>query len=98
MAGVVICDRCSRFGRQEALGGLAFRTNISDEDQKSEHKELCPKCIESLIEWLGTPPKDASEGPFTEPYKRPAIDGDAAGVKALTATPEPARRGRALRR
>lgn len=95
MAGVVICDRCSRFGRGEALGAIAFKPVMSDEG-KSEHKELCPDCVESFVEWLATPPKDAAAaGPFTEPYKRPEPDADSAEpVKALTASP----RGRAARR
>jgi hypothetical protein len=77
MAGIVMCDRCNRLGKGTALGGIAYRTNIADRENKGKSIELCPGCVASFLAWLNNPKADPatpalSAEPFTDPYADPS--------------------------
>lgn len=73
VAAIMICDRCSRLGKGEALGAIAVNTCLKSKEEATRSTfEVCPFCVASFMEWLETG-KDsgAGEAPFTAPYVAP---------------------------
>lgn len=85
----MICDRCSRFGKGEALGAIALNPVLKakGDDKITETFEICPFCVAEFVEWMAVgKDKGAGEPPFTAPYK-PDGDGSPDGAGDGKKTP-----------
>lgn len=78
MASIMICDRCSRLGKGEALGAIAINTCLKSKDESTRKTvEVCPFCVAEFMEWLEAgKDKGAGEPPFTAPYKAPGDESE----------------------
>lgn len=75
MAGISLCDRCSRFGKGSALGALALNPQVAEREPDTESWEICPSCVAAFKAWMAEgKDKGAGDPPFTEPYAAPADD------------------------
>lgn len=81
VAGIVICDRCNSFGKDDAAGLL---TLVRGPRKNEEEKLFCPSCITDFDDFMTngkTEPRDGQA--FTEPWKPAENEAEAESAKMV---------------
>lgn len=92
MASVNLCDRCSRLGLSQAMGGIVMTPQLNAEKprtsshhqapEKTHAHEICPGCVAEFKEWWNAG-KGAGAGlpAATVPYSEPEPDAVRAAIR-----------------
>jgi uncharacterized protein YfaT (DUF1175 family) len=74
MATISMCDRCDAMGLSNAIGTVVYHTGPNSRTFKLE---LCPMCVEELVQWHKTPAKRESNAAFREEWREPVAEIEA---------------------
>lgn len=85
MATVNLCDKCGTMGKSKAMGtvvivpindnadvfGDAVRTTGPDTAESTYRLEICPGCVQELMEWKAADPKGERPRAYSDPWSAP---------------------------
>lgn len=70
MGSINICDRCPSMVKGIALGAIQIRTSSDPDSSEVITKELCPACIQDMVNMLEIEPTDRPQRAYDKPYRR----------------------------